>query len=166
MESILWDQSNNHMVHSVHYRDVMMGTMASQITSLTSVYATVYSGTDQRKHQSSVSLAFCEGNSLVIGEFPAPRASNAENVSIWWRHYEWLHYDIPPNWPIYPTAGCFVAVALPWYETPWRSYNVTAMFCLVLRMTTIPQCHRNICSTIRYTWNTQTHDHWVTLFMA
>ena len=33
----------------------------------------------------------CEGNSPVIDEFPAQRASNAENVSIWWRHYEcWL----------------------------------------------------------------------------
>ena len=29
-----------------------------------------------------------EGNSLVTGEFPAQRASNAENVSIWWRHHE------------------------------------------------------------------------------
>ena len=35
-----------------------MTTMASQITSLTIVYSTVYSGTDQRKHQSSSSLAF------------------------------------------------------------------------------------------------------------
>ena len=29
-----------------------------------------------------------EGNSLVTGEFPAQRASKAENVSIWWRHHE------------------------------------------------------------------------------
>ena len=28
----------------------------------------------------------CEGNSSVTGEFPTQRASNAENVSIWWRH--------------------------------------------------------------------------------
>ena len=28
----------------------------------------------------------CAGNSPVTGEFPAQRASNAENVSIWWRH--------------------------------------------------------------------------------
>ena len=28
----------------------------------------------------------CEGNSPVTGEFPVRRASNAENVSIWWRH--------------------------------------------------------------------------------
>ena len=169
-----------------------MGTIASQITSLTIVYSTVYSDADQRKHQSSASLAFvwgihrgpvnsphkwpvtrkmfpfddvimnittnitderafvqghdyCDypwlnhqlitftlsrtlrwrhderlgvsnhqphdcllnrwyrcrskntskllgtglwgGNSPVIGEFPAQRASNAENVSIWWRHH-------------------------------------------------------------------------------
>ena len=38
-----------------------MDTMVSQITSLTIVYATVYSGADQRKHQSSVSLAFVPG---------------------------------------------------------------------------------------------------------
>ena len=39
-----------------HYCDVIMGTMASQITSLTIVYSIVYSGADQRKHQSSASL--------------------------------------------------------------------------------------------------------------
>ena len=41
-----------------HYNDVIMSTIASQITSLTIVYSTVCSGTDQRKHQSSASLAF------------------------------------------------------------------------------------------------------------
>ena len=30
---------------------------------------------------------FCAGNSPVTGEFSAQRASNAENVSIWWRHH-------------------------------------------------------------------------------
>ena len=44
-----------------HYSDVIIGTMAPQITSLTIVYATVYSGADQRKHQSSGSLAFVWG---------------------------------------------------------------------------------------------------------
>ena len=38
-----------------------MDTIASQISSLTSVYSTVYSGADQRKHQSSASLAFVWG---------------------------------------------------------------------------------------------------------
>ena len=38
-----------------------MSAMASQITSLTIVYSTVYSGADQRKHQSSASLSFMRG---------------------------------------------------------------------------------------------------------
>ena len=38
-----------------------MGTIASQITSLTIVYTTVYSDADQSKHQSSASLAFVWG---------------------------------------------------------------------------------------------------------
>ena len=45
----------------IHYNDVIMGAMASQITSLTIVYSTVYSDADQRKHQSSASLAFVRG---------------------------------------------------------------------------------------------------------
>ena len=60
-----------------------MGAIASPIASLTIVYLTVYSGADQRKHQSSAWLAFVRGNSPVTGEFPAQMASNAENVSIW-----------------------------------------------------------------------------------
>ena len=44
-----------------HYDDVVMGAMASQITSLTIVYSTVYSDADQSKHQSSASLAFVRG---------------------------------------------------------------------------------------------------------
>ena len=43
---------------NTHYNDVIMDAMASQITSLTIVYSPVYSGADQRKHQSSASLAF------------------------------------------------------------------------------------------------------------
>ena len=44
-----------------HYSDVTMGALASQITSLTIVYSIVYSDADQRKHQSSASLAFVRG---------------------------------------------------------------------------------------------------------
>ena len=49
-----------------------MGAMGSQITSLTIVYSTVYSGADQRKHQNPVSLAF------VWGIHRSQMASNAE----------------------------------------------------------------------------------------
>ena len=44
-----------------HYNDVLMGAIASQINSLRIVYSTVYLGADQRKYQSSASLAFVRG---------------------------------------------------------------------------------------------------------
>ena len=44
-----------------HYDDVIMTTIASQTTSITVVYSIFYSGVDQRKHQSSASLAFVRG---------------------------------------------------------------------------------------------------------
>ena len=48
-------------IMSTHYCVAIMGTVASQITSLTIVYTTVYSDADQSKHQSSASLAFVWG---------------------------------------------------------------------------------------------------------
>ena len=48
----------NKCVFVFHYDDVITGAMVSQITSLTIVYSTVYSGADQSKHQRSASLAF------------------------------------------------------------------------------------------------------------
>ena len=44
-------------------------------------------GADQRKHQSSASLAFVRWIHRSPVNFPAQRASNAENVFIWWRHH-------------------------------------------------------------------------------
>ena len=84
-------------IATLHYNDVIMGAIASQITSLTIIYSTVYSGADHRKRQSSALLALCAGNSPVTGEFPAQRASYAENLSIWWRHHESIY---PPLFPI------------------------------------------------------------------
>ena len=79
--------------------DVIMGAMASQITSLTIVYSIAYSGADQRKHQSSTSLAFGRGihrspvNSPCQGS--VQMTNNAEDVSIWWRHHVYAYlWDI------------------------------------------------------------------------
>ena len=44
-----------------HYSDAIMSAMATQITVVSIVYSTVCSGADQRKHQSSTSLAFVKG---------------------------------------------------------------------------------------------------------
>ena len=69
-----------------HYDDIIMHAMVSQITSLTIVYSSVYSGRSKKTSNLHIT-GLCEGNSPVTCEFPAQRASNVENVSIWWRHH-------------------------------------------------------------------------------
>ena len=64
-----------------------MGVIAPQITSLMIVYSTVYSEADQRKHQSSASLAFVREIHRSQWIPRTKMADNTENVSIWWRHH-------------------------------------------------------------------------------
>ena len=65
------------VVAGKHYSDVIMAAIASQITNLTIVYSTAYSDADERKHQSSASLAFTGVTGRVTGhlcgEFTGPR---------------------------------------------------------------------------------------------
>ena len=58
--------------------------------------------------------SICAGNSLVIGEFPAQRASNAENISIWWRHHENCKHQNPKYIPplIYNKFSVIVKLSL------------------------------------------------------
>ena len=80
-----------------------MSAMASQITSLT----IVYSRRRSKKASKLPVTGLCEGNSPVISEFPAQRASNAGNVSIWWRHHVLRGQYIPnlykhsPRWVVF-----------------------------------------------------------------
>ena len=46
----------------------------------------------------------CEGNSPGTGEFPAQMASNAENVSIWWRHH------VEQYWRAWSTGGAYLSI--------------------------------------------------------
>ena len=71
---------NHYGYRYKHYGDVIMGTLACEITSLTIVYFIAYSDADQRKHQSYATPG--------TGEFPVQMASYTENVSIWWRHHD------------------------------------------------------------------------------
>ena len=73
-----------------HYGDVIMGTIASQITSLTTVYSTVYSDADQRKHQSSASLAFVWGihRGPVNSQHKWPVTREMFPFDDWWRHQQ------------------------------------------------------------------------------
>ena len=64
-----------------------MSAMASQITSLSIVDSTVYSRRRSKKTSKLRVTGLCEWNSPVTCEFSAQMASNAQNVSIWWRHH-------------------------------------------------------------------------------
>ena len=91
-----------------HYNGIVMSAMASQITSLMVVYSTVYLRRTSNKTSKLCITGLCEGNSAVTGEFPAQRASNAENISIWWRHY------VSPD---------YVAVIIHSYIFPTADYH-------------------------------------------
>ena len=98
-----------------HYNKVIMSTMAFQFNSLTIIYSTVYSGADQRKHQSSASLAFVRG--IHRSSVMTQRAGKAENVSIWWRHH---------------VRSMSKAIMLPWLQPEmWNSYFLLAAECNV-----------------------------------
>ena len=102
-----------------HYNDGIMGAMVSQITSLLIVYSIVYSGTDQRKYQSSTSLTFVRGihrwpvNSphkwpLTRKMFPfdnvimrsKQRVTFFTMIIAWWLY----HYSSVKNWDYLPCA--------------------------------------------------------------
>ena len=59
--SVILIQYSHTAKTSIHYNDAIMSAMASQITGVSIVCSTGCSGADQRKHQSSASLAFVRG---------------------------------------------------------------------------------------------------------
>ena len=76
--------SNHHSHHSLHKRSFRYRSKGASKLHVTGL---------------------CAGNSPVTGKFPAQMASNAENVSIWWRHHEESltkplepQVNIPPLW--------------------------------------------------------------------
>ena len=83
----LWRHFSFHqcvysLVGKLHYNDVIMSTMAFQITSLNRLFRR-----SSKKTSKLRITGLCAGNSTGTGEFPAQMVSNAENGSIWWRHH-------------------------------------------------------------------------------
>ena len=79
-----------------HYGDVIMSAMASQITGVPIVCLNVCSDTDQRKQTSQPrGIDWWPVDSPVDSPHNSQRASNAEDVSIWWHQHEkicgWPH---------------------------------------------------------------------------
>ena len=109
-------------INNGHYCDVIMGMMASQITSLTIVYSTAHSGTDKRKHQSSASLAFVR------------------------RTHRW-QVNSSHKWPLMRKKFPFDDVIMEWpptpkkLATPWDTQYAMWIYLLVLvlgRYTKVP----------------------------
>ena len=75
-----------------HYNDFIMSVIASQITSLTIVFSTICSDADQRKHHSSVSLAFVRG----IHRWPvnSPHKGPVTRKMFRWHHHD-MHHTVP-----------------------------------------------------------------------
>ena len=57
----------------------------------------------------------CVGNSPGTGEFPAQMASNAEKISIWWRHHGTLIYLY--GWKL--VKFCELQYSPKWYDFIW-----------------------------------------------
>ena len=114
-----------------HYSDVILSTMAYQITSLTIIYSTVYSGADQRKHQSSASLAFVWGihrwqvNSLHKGPvmrkiFPFDDAIMPSwliaRLCVFWEHFMKIDCAIGNH-----TASCAPSYKYAMMDHEWEA---------------------------------------------
>ena len=88
-----------HKTH-IHYSDVIMSAMTSQITGVSIVLHNCLFRHRSKKTSKVHVTGFSAGNSPVTGVFPARRASDAENVSIWWRHHgRVLCWDFAPHSP-------------------------------------------------------------------
>ena len=129
----------SHVV-SKHYNDVIMGTIASQIGPLTIVYSTVYSDANQRKHQSSASLAFVRG-------------------------IHWWPMNSPHKWPV--TWNCFHLMTSSWsgysssvMDVPESRINPYIPRYIIVPLWLYPQNANRVCETIC------TYDHCLVVFAA
>ena len=116
-EAVKWGDDSYDRPLCPHYNDVIMGMIASQITNLTIVNSIVYSDADQRKHQSSASLAFVQGihrgpvnsphkwpvtrkmfpfDDVIMGLQPGPPSQTPGGLGQ--RYWSWAGSRDPRNW--------------------------------------------------------------------
>ena len=114
----LHTQHGRFRLWSTHCSDVIMGSMASQITSLTIVYPTVYSGADQRKHQSSALLAFV----WEIHRWPVKRKMCPfdEVIMITLIKFVNVHFNV--SW--YSTYGLYVTDIQHLWRSVWVACGI------------------------------------------
>ena len=128
--------------------------MASQITGVTIVYSTVYSRCWSKKTSKLHVTGLCEGNPPVTGEFPAQRASNAENVSIWWRHHVFVCFEV---WGRYLWSGniyslTFIATGATFYSKVLYQVSMAQCIPSALAMQILQSCSKPSISPGKWKW--------------
>ena len=135
-----------------------MSAMASQITTLTTVYSTVY---PRRGSKTSKLRAtgLCEGNSPVTGEFPAQWASNAENVSIWWRHHDKSKtLALPRQWRIRASyVQIHILLYILHFDGPPLCWNIRRLVFLIM----MTSSNRNIFRVTGHLCGDFTGQRWI-----
>ena len=105
----------------------------------------------------------CEGNSPGTGEFPAQTASNAENVSIWWRHHERArkgHDEVMTfkyflyDWPFVQRIQLwFLFTKIQWYGALVFSCCKTEQSCwTTVEFTSDFWCHDSQATSLWWEW--------------
>ena len=163
----------------VHYNDVIMRAIASQITSLTIVYSTVSSGADERKHQSSASLAFVRG--IPRSPVNSPHRGSVMRKMFPFDDVIMLNHKIkanikaPRHWPLWEesingfpsqrasnadniiyfmTSSLPVAAALQWFTSTCHATYFTAK-CFVIHFSfiiNIARCYWYRRWITKYKW--------------
>ena len=132
-----------------HYNDVMMTTVASPITSLAVVYSIVYSDADERKHQSSASLAFVRG---IHRDRWFPRTKGQWRgkcfhlmTSSWYMNFLWKTnvWATQSMWQFYPAGDS---------PTPTFFHGTTDLFYLPWMQVSFIICHLRSRETDRSQW--------------
>ena len=139
-----------------------MSSMASQITSLTIVYSTIYSRVDQRKHQSSASLAFVPVNSPHKGPvtremFPLDDViMMSRGIELAFQEccilveYLFVFFSSNPNMPAQIIIRWVIFNSMPYHIYAWvcqeRTYLNYYGFSLICVHYTLHRMPINICA--------------------
>ena len=112
-ESLLWRHNGDECVSNCQPHDCLLNRLFGRWSKKTSKLRVT---------------GLCAGNSPETGEFPAQMASNAENVSIWWRHHDSGSNEMcTRSVMLLPTSNSFrrfvCSALLHWYLVNRISYQ-------------------------------------------
>ena len=108
----------SNAITPLHYSDVIIGEMASQIPSITIVYSTVFSGADQRKHQTP-------RHWRLWGDFTDDWWISRTNGQERGKYFHlWRHHGTTTNVP--QQHWCGTLVELHWCGTVFISSKLSA----------------------------------------